>query len=66
MRTDSVLAVFIRTSRAAQGIGLLLTHIVIAIQDPWFGFGWATTDLAILAAITIAAAIPAIWLFRWD
>jgi ABC-2 type transport system permease protein len=45
---------------------LPLTHIVIAIQDPWFGFGWATTDLAILAAITIAAAIPAIRLFRWD
>jgi ABC-2 type transport system permease protein len=92
----ALLAVFIRTSRAAQGIGLLLflgmwliagtappravlpsglrdfgellplTHIVIAIQDAWFGFGWAMTDLAIIAAITIAAAIPAIWLFRWD
>jgi ABC-2 type transport system permease protein len=92
----ALLAVFIRTSRAAQGIGLLLflgmwliagtappravlpsglrdfgellplTHIVIAIQDAWFGFGWAMTDLAIIAAITIAAAVPAIWLFRWD
>ena len=45
---------------------LPLTHIVIAIQDAWFGFGWATTDLAIIAAITVAAAIPAIWFFRWD
>jgi ABC-2 type transport system permease protein len=92
----ALLATFIRTSRAAQGIGLLLflgmwliagtappravlpsglrdfgeilplTHIVIAVQDAWFGFGWATTDLAIIAAITIAAAIPAIWFFRWD
>ena len=90
----ALLATFIRTSRAAQGIGLLLflgmwliagtappravlpsglrdfgellplTHIVIAIQDAWFGFGWATTDLAIIAAITIAA-ILAIWFFRW-
>jgi ABC-2 type transport system permease protein len=92
----ALMATFIRTSRAAQGIGLLLflgmwliagtappravlpsglrdfgetlplTHVVIAIQDPWFGFGWATTDLVILVAITVAAAIPAIWFFRWD
>ena len=92
----ALLATLVRTSRAAQGIGLLLflgmwliagtappravlpsglrdfgellplTHIVIAIQDAWFGFGWATTNLAIIAAITIAAAVPAVWLFRWD
>ncbi len=38
-----------------------LTQIVIAIQD-----AWATIDLAIIAAITVAAAVPAIWFFRWD
>jgi ABC-2 type transport system permease protein len=92
----ALLATLIRTSRAAQGIGLLLffgmwliagtappravlpaglrdfgeviplTHLVLAIQDPWYGFGWRMTDLAILAGVAIIAAIPAIWFFRRD
>jgi ABC-2 type transport system permease protein len=91
-----LLATMIRTSRSAQGIGLLLffalwlisgtappravlptglrdvggllplTHLVTAVQNPWFGFGWATTDLAILAAFAVIAGVPALWLFRWD
>ena len=91
-----LLATVIRTSRSAQGIGLLLffalwlisgtappravlpaglrgiggvgplAHLVTAIQNPWFGFGWSATDLAVLAAYAIAAGIPALWLFRWD
>jgi ABC-2 type transport system permease protein len=92
----ALLATLIRTSRAAQGIGLLLffgmwliagtappravlpsglrdfgeviplTHLVLAIQDPWFGFGWSMTALAIIVGVAVAAAIPAIWFFRWD
>jgi ABC-2 type transport system permease protein len=47
--------------------GLLpLGHLVDAVQNPWFGFGWSPTDLAILAAYAIAAGAPALWLFRWD
>ena len=91
-----LLAVLVSSSRAAQGVGLLLffgmwlisgtappravlpsglrdlseliplTHLVIAIQDPWFGFGWSWIDLAILAGFAVAAAAPAIWFFRWD
>jgi ABC-2 type transport system permease protein len=91
-----LLATVMRSSRSAQGIGLLLffgmwliagtappravlpsglrdfsellplTHLVIAIQDPWYGFGWSYTDLAVLAGFAIAAAVPAIWFFRWD
>jgi ABC-2 type transport system permease protein len=91
-----LLATIIRTSRSAQGIGLLLffalwlisgtappravlptglreigsllplTHLVTAVQNPWFGFGWAGIDLAVLAAIAVIAGIPALWLFRWD
>ena len=91
-----LLATLVRTSRSAQGIGLLLffalwlisgtappravlpaglldvggwlplSHLVTAVQDPWFGFGWPTTDLAVLAAYAVAAGIPALWLFRWD
>ena len=91
-----LLATVIRTSRSAQGIGLLLffalwlisgtappravlpaglrdfggalplSHLVTAVQDPWFGFGWSTGDLAVLAAYAMAAGIPALYFFRWD
>jgi ABC-2 type transport system permease protein len=91
-----LLATVIRTSRSAQGIGLLLffalwlisgtappravlpaglrdaggllplSHLVTAVQNPWFGFGWSGTDLAVLAVYAIAAGVPALWLFRWD
>jgi ABC-2 type transport system permease protein len=92
----ALLAALIPTSRAAQGIGLMLffgmwliagtappravlpsglrdfsdflplTRLVLAVQDPWYGFGWSFTDLAILAAIAIVTAAPAVWFFRWD
>ena len=89
-----LLAAVIRTSRSAQGIGLMLffalwlisgtappravlpgglrdvggmlplTHLVTAVQNPWFGFGWAGADLAVLAAYAVVVGIPALWLFR--
>jgi ABC-2 type transport system permease protein len=91
-----LLARAVRTSRSAQGIGLLLffalwlisgtappravlpaglrdlgnafplSHLVIAVQDPWFGAGWSWVDLGVLAAYAVAAGAPALWLFRWD
>jgi ABC-2 type transport system permease protein len=91
-----LLASVIRTSRSAQGIGLMLffalwlisgtappravlpaglrdvggllplSHLVTAIQNPWFGFGWAGTDLVVLAAFAAGAGILALWRFRWD
>jgi ABC-2 type transport system permease protein len=45
---------------------LPLAHLVTAIQDPWFGFGWSATDLAVLTAYAFAAGVPALWFFRWD
>lgn len=45
---------------------LPLTRLVVAIQDPWYGFGWSVIDLAIIAGVGIVAAIPAMRLFRWD
>jgi ABC-2 type transport system permease protein len=89
-----LLATVVRTSRSAQGIGLMLflvlwlisgtappsavlpaglrdvasvlplSHLVTAAQDVWFGFGWAGTDLAVLAAYAVIAGVPALWLFR--
>lgn len=87
-------AAVIKTSRSAQGIGLLvffmlwlisgtappravlpgglrdvggalpLSRLVTAIQDPWFGFGWNSTDLMMLVGYALAAGAPAVWLFR--
>jgi ABC-2 type transport system permease protein len=89
-----LLAAVIRTSRSAQGIGLMLflslwlisgtapppavlptglrdvgsalplARLVTAVQHAWFGFGWAGTDLAVLAAYAAIAGLPALWLFR--
>jgi ABC-2 type transport system permease protein len=91
-----LLATVIRTSRSAQGIGLLLffalwlisgtappravlpaglrevgnlfplSHLVTAVQNPWFGFGWSGTDLAVLAGYAVVAGVVALRLFRWD
>lgn len=88
-----LLATLIRTSRAAQGVGLMLffvlwlisgtappravlpaglrdfasvlplTHVVTAVQNAWFGFGWAGSDLAFLAGYALLAGLPALWLF---
>ena len=51
-----------------RGLGgaLPLHHLVVAIQDAWFGFGWAWGDLAYLAAMAIGAGVPALYFFRWD
>ena len=47
--------------------GLLpLSHLVTAIQDPWFGAGWSFDHLAALVAYAIGAGIPALYFFRWD
>ena len=89
-----LLATVIRSSRSAQGIGLMLffalwlisgtappravlpsglrdvgnllplTHLVTAVQNAWFGFGWAGADLGILAAFAVGVGIPALWIFR--
>lgn len=48
------------------GGALPLARLVTAVQDPWFGYGWDTTALVVLAAYAIAAGVPALWFFRWD
>lgn len=88
-----LLAAVLKTSRSAQGIGLLLFlsswlisgtapppavlpsglrdvggatpmgQLVDAIQAPWFGQGWDTNSLLVLAGITVVIGAPAMWLF---
>lgn len=43
-----------------------LTRVTIAIQDAWYGYGWNWSELGIVAAISVVAAVSALWLFRWD
>ena len=45
---------------------LPLARLVTAVQNPWFGFGWSGTDLAILSAYAVAAGVPALRFFHWD
>ncbi len=45
---------------------LPLSHLVTAVQDPWFGFGWSPKSLAVLGIYAVAAGVPALWFFRWD
>jgi ABC-2 type transport system permease protein len=48
------------------GEAIPLTHAILTLQDPWVGFGWNGTHLLVMAAVTVAAAVPAVVLFRWD
>jgi len=43
-----------------------LTHAVIVLQDPWWGYGWAAPHLVALAAFMLASAVLSQLLFRWD
>jgi ABC-2 type transport system permease protein len=43
-----------------------LTHVIITVQDPWFGFGWNGQSTLIILVVTIIAAGLAVCRFRWD
>lgn len=45
---------------------LPLTHLIIALQDPWLGFGWNGTELLIVTAILGVCALAAWRFFRWE
>jgi ABC-2 type transport system permease protein len=47
-------------------LALPLTHVVIALQDPWIGRGWNLVELGIVAAIAVVAAGLASRSFRWE
>jgi ABC-2 type transport system permease protein len=50
----------------AFGKALPLTHVAIALQDPWIGRGVNLTEMGIVAAIAIVAAALAYRTFRWE
>ena len=45
---------------------LPLTHVVVAMQDPWIGFGLNGARLVLVAAVTVAAVVGAVRAFRWE
>ena len=47
-------------------LALPLTHVAIALQDPWIGRGSNLAELAIVAVIAVAAAALAYRSFRWE
>ena len=53
-------------SSTMRGIGkaMPLWHGVMAIQDPWLGEGWNWGELAIVAAVAVAAGALAVAAFR--
>jgi ABC-2 type transport system permease protein len=63
--TGPPLAVLPSAARAAGELSPL-QHAMLAIQDPWFGFGWNAEELLTLAAITAAAGAIAVWRTNWD
>ena len=55
-------------SGTMQAIGepLPLTHAIIALQDPWLGFGWAGVSSLVLLGFAIVAGALGLKLFRWE
>lgn len=45
---------------------LPLSHVILALQDPWLGIGWHWPALGIVAGFAVACAALAAWRFRWD
>lgn len=45
---------------------LPFTHVVLTLQDPWFGQGWDWLASGVVLAFTVVAAIVSIRCFRWD
>lgn len=43
-----------------------LRHVILAIQDPWLGFGWNPTELLIVTAILAVSVLLSVRFFRWQ
>jgi ABC-2 type transport system permease protein len=42
-----------------------LKHVIVLIQDPWLGFGWSNTELFVVLAILVGAAVASARWLRW-
>ena len=48
------------------GDALPLTHVVLALQTPWLGYGWDTWGATFAALFAIGASAVALRFFRWE
>lgn len=46
--------------------GLPLTHVVLALQTPWLGYGWDTTAVIISVLFAAGSGLVALRFFRWE
>ncbi len=53
---------------AMRGVGnsLPLTWVITLLQDPWLGFGWATTASLVVVGILVASVALSVHFFRWE
>jgi ABC-2 type transport system permease protein len=51
-----------------RGVGnsLPLTWVIIMLQDPWLGFGWAATASLVVLGILVGSVALSVRFFRWD
>jgi ABC-2 type transport system permease protein len=54
------------TGMKEAGNALPLTHVIIALQDPWLGLGWGWTALGATTGFLVASLAIARWRFRWE
>lgn len=45
---------------------LPLTHVVILLQDPWLGYGWATTASLLVGGVFVGSVALSVRFFRWE
>jgi ABC-2 type transport system permease protein len=51
-----------------RGIGntLPLSWVITLLQDPWLGFGWATTASLVVVGVLVGSVALSVRFFRWD
>jgi len=45
---------------------LPLTHVILVLQDPWLGYGWAATSALVTAGFLIGSALLSVRFFKWE
>jgi len=43
-----------------------LRHVIIALQDPWLGFGTNLTEILVVCGILLVSSATALRFFRWE
>jgi ABC-2 type transport system permease protein len=45
---------------------LPLTHVVILLQNLWFGQGWHSPSVIILGLMLVLGTVVSVYTFRWE